>query len=682
MFTFANPLFLWGLLGLAAPVLIHLINRDLFRPLHFPSLRFILRGKLPVERKRRLRDLFLLALRMLLFAVIVTALARPQWQSAAVPTATGETDTELVVLIDASASMSGWGSWEEAVAQAEETLAAHSSSPAALVVSGAGPLLVEPLTTDHARLRDLLARSKPKAVAGDHREAFRQTLRLFENGGQRVLAVISDFQQSDWSPTSLPEVDPELEVEWIQVGGNERENAGILHARALPLPEGRRQVVVEVKNFGQREMERTLKLNAGEESLTRNVQLAPGQTRTVSFVLQESSASRAEISLDADALPTDDHYFLWLARPPPIRVLAIAPTTEEPEKAEELFFLTRALSTQTETQWLRFAVDAVEPGAVTSEHLQNVETIFLLGAAPYLEDSEWGLLRNHLQDGGRLLFTPGKAPARQITLLADRGFIDLSYEGATGLDYRQTRPHHIGWVQPDSALDLLFRDEAARSLGHVSIFRYAQLGLNDKSDAEVLLRADTEAPLLVQRPLDSGSVLVTAFPFETSWTDLPVSTAFLPMIRELVAGNLPPDHGIIKIDTGANPAAIAGRLNLPADSPALAKIDPFTPAIHLVGDIPVILNSPRSESLPATTNPVDLQTAVSPRVSTDSPNVSSAVNGAAKENTASLSLWPWLAIAALLLFIIEMPLAARLRRRTGPASGPTAEPEATTSRSS
>src|SRR5690625_23251 len=107
MLSFANPLFLWGLLGLAAPIVIHLINRDLFRPLYFPSLRFILRGKLPVERKRRIRDWLLLALRMLLFAAIIGALARPQWTSTAAVAPEDFTEAELVLLVDASASMSG-----------------------------------------------------------------------------------------------------------------------------------------------------------------------------------------------------------------------------------------------------------------------------------------------------------------------------------------------------------------------------------------------------------------------------------------------------------------------------------------------------------------------------------------------------------------------------------------------
>src|SRR5690606_14984377 len=140
MLTFANPAFLWGLLGLAAPILIHLINRDLFRPLRFPSIRFILRGKMPVQRKRRLRDLLLLALRMLLFAAIIAALARPEWQPRDSAAIASTESREIVLLRDASASMSGWNSWEQAVAQAEEILNDNTQTSIGLIASAAKPL--------------------------------------------------------------------------------------------------------------------------------------------------------------------------------------------------------------------------------------------------------------------------------------------------------------------------------------------------------------------------------------------------------------------------------------------------------------------------------------------------------------------------------------------------------------
>lgn len=657
MLSFANPLFLWGLLGLAVPILVHLINRDLFRPLHFPSIRFILRGKLPVERKRRIRDWLLLALRLLLFSAIIATLARPQWTSTATVSPDRSSEDELVLLVDASASMSGWNSWENALSEIDDLLNSHDSARVGLVVSTSGPTIVEPLTHDRAQIRRILSEIKPHPVAGGHRESIRQALRLFEKKGPARLAILSDFQQTDWAPTTLPEIPSDIETIWIDVAENERENSAILHARALPLPDGGRQIVAEIRNFGRQPAERTLTLSTGGESFDRELSLAPNETRSVSFVLDQSTSSRAELRLDADSLPIDDHYFVWLERPAAIPVLVVAPISEEPPKGEELFFLSRALATRTETEWLDFAVQAIEPADLTAADLRNAQMVFLLGAAPYFNESKWSFLHEYLADGGRILFTPGNAPARQTTLLSQQKLLELEFEGMAGVDHRHPRPHHIGSVQPDSSLDHLFQDEAARTLSHVSIYRYTRLK-TDENKSDILLKTSDGDPLLIQKNLGSGVVLATAFPFETGWTDLPLSSAFLPMIRELVAGDLPPDHGIAQFDTGTEISTIAAELNLSIENENLAAIDPTKPGIYLVGNSPIILNSPRSESIVATTSLADLQTAVTPRHTTETASFQ-----AASTESGILPLWPWLASAAFFLFIIEMPFAAYLRRR-------------------
>src|SRR5699024_4679847 len=112
--------------------------------------------------------------------------------------------------------------------------------------------------------------------------------------------------------------------------------------------------------------------------------------------------------------------------------------------------------------------------------------------------------------------------------------------------------------------DHLFQDDAARTLSHVSIYRYTRLSADEKTN-DILLKTSDGDPLLIQKNVGPGVVLATAFPFETAWTDLPLSSAFLPIIRELVAGDLPPDYGIAHFDTGTKIPAIAADLNLSAD---------------------------------------------------------------------------------------------------------------------
>lgn len=660
MLTFANPAFLWGLLGLAAPILIHLINRDLFRPLRFPSIRFILRGKMPVERKRRLRDLLLLALRMLLFAAIIGALARPEWQPRHSAATSSAEAREIVLLLDASASMSGWNSWKQAVNQAEEILSQNKQAAIGLVVSAANPLAAVAPSRDFSEIRQVLGATQPEFVAGDHREAFRQAFRLFSPDKEHSLFVISDLQASDWAPTALPRAPADVDLQWINTRTGPRENVGIVNARALPLPEGRRQIVAELRNFGEQAASRSVRLRAGDSTQNQTIQIDPGKIATAVFILENDEAARAVISMEADAYSADDRFHLWLAPPPALKILAIVPLTDEPEKTEELFFLSRALQTRTENQWVHFNVETTEPADVTAAQLENRHTVLLLGAGPYLDDTQWSAIREYASQGGRLLITPGKAPARQVALLNEQKIFGLKFHGLTGAG-RQGKPHSIGWLAPDSALDLLFRDEAARGLSHVAFYRLARLEAIGEKGSD-LMRATSDDPLILARPLDSGQVFVSAFSFDLEWTDLPLTTAFLPMIRELVAGDVPADFGIVYADTGTPLSALASRLGVPVENTALSRIDPAIPGLHMIGGTPLILNIPRSESLTRAADPIDLASATAP-------SRSSAVTASTPGiDNGGISLWPWLALAALLFFIIEMPLAARLRAAAKPAT--------------
>ena len=79
--SFLTPLFFLGLLGVVVPLLIHLQRRHRSEVQPFPSLMFLERIEIPTRRRRRIRHWLLLALRCLVIAVLVTALARPWWRA-------------------------------------------------------------------------------------------------------------------------------------------------------------------------------------------------------------------------------------------------------------------------------------------------------------------------------------------------------------------------------------------------------------------------------------------------------------------------------------------------------------------------------------------------------------------------------------------------------------------------
>ncbi len=123
--NFLAPAFLAGIVAIAVPVIIHLINRERRVVVEFPSLMFLQRISYKSVRRQKIRHLLLLILRCLALALLVFAFARPFFQRR--QSAIGKTGArEVVILLDRSSSM-GYGTrWNRARDAAKKVVAAIS----------------------------------------------------------------------------------------------------------------------------------------------------------------------------------------------------------------------------------------------------------------------------------------------------------------------------------------------------------------------------------------------------------------------------------------------------------------------------------------------------------------------------------------------------------------------------
>ncbi|MFO8008916.1 MAG: BatA domain-containing protein [Candidatus Brocadiia bacterium] len=105
MIEFAAPGFLWALPAVAVPVVIHLLFRRRYRTVPWAAMQHLLRAERASRRSIRWRYLLLLALRVAAVVLLVLLFARPGLTGALPGTGGIEQGTEVVVLLDASASM-------------------------------------------------------------------------------------------------------------------------------------------------------------------------------------------------------------------------------------------------------------------------------------------------------------------------------------------------------------------------------------------------------------------------------------------------------------------------------------------------------------------------------------------------------------------------------------------------
>src|SRR5262245_48980732 len=102
--SFLNPIMLAGLAAISVPIIIHLLNRRKFHKVVWAAMRFLQNAVEQNQRRMRVEDMILLALRCLLIALLALALARPAILSNA-SGVFGQSKVTGVIILDNSQSM-------------------------------------------------------------------------------------------------------------------------------------------------------------------------------------------------------------------------------------------------------------------------------------------------------------------------------------------------------------------------------------------------------------------------------------------------------------------------------------------------------------------------------------------------------------------------------------------------
>jgi hypothetical protein len=643
--VFAHPLFLFGALTAGIPVALHLMNRQLPRRLRFPSIRFLRTARLPREGRRRLRDLLILALRVLALICIAVALARPQRPAPQSAVGSGKS-RQAVIVLDASASMSGFGSAEHAVQEIQELLKGlPKTTRVGLLVSARETLLRLPLDTDRAALRRALADYAPTNEAGAHQNALREAAKMLtEPGGLLVLA--SDFQRSDWHVTEALSLPPETEVRFLQAAPEARTNSGIIDVDTVPLGADTKRVVVTVRNFAAAPDRRQVEIADAAAKQTRTVEVPPLQNRRVAFVVRQQQGELT-VRLNPDDYPADDSFHAWAGSRPPMPILAVTSPEQEPASRDAALFLRKALELRDERSPVQFRVTDVEETFFFTRKLGDTRLIVVLGAGGNFQDAEYGKIQEFLNNGGVVLWTPGDSAPRTFQQLWRRGILRARFLGMAGENGSDI--YGLGWVNPETALGRVFARPENTDLFLFPVRRYVRF--EPPANATVWLRFLNGDPALIDAPSGRGRVFASALPFSVTWSDLPLTQSFLPLVRELAMAAVPPGYGIRNIECGV------------PFTDALAKdakpLDTSRPRALVYGEQPVQINVSRRESILDQANLYDLNR----QLTTGDPDSLTAQLAGGPTPAAADELWVWPAGLAALLVLCELLLAHRLDQR-------------------
>jgi hypothetical protein len=678
--NFLAPAVLAGLLAVAIPVMIHMINRERRETIAFPSLMFLRKIPYRSVRRQKLRHLLLLAMRCLALAIIVWAFARPFFERRMAAAPASSDGREVVVLLDRSYSMGHGGRWTRAT-DAVRTLAGQirGVDRMSIVAFASTAAQLAPPSSDAAIITAGLANARPTSEPTRYATGLRTAAQLLSASElpRKEIVLISDFHRSGWSPNDDVTLPEGTSVRTIDVSRKENVDVavtGVSVARSQAGERVRATVSARAANLGTepRTVDATLELT-GRPVETRQVTIPPRGTSQIVFGAASVSAvvTRAVVRITPDSQPANDAFFFTIAEESGASALLLEPPRA---RANQSLFLARALAVADDPA-VRVTTKSVD--ALTAADLRG-RTLIIANETDLPAGALGAQMRAQIQNGAMLLIVPG-----------ERGTLGLTPE------WRAILPASIGtvtdrargrWASVDfsNALFEPFRTSRA-DFSSIAVSRYRVLEPAPDS-AQVIARLDDGSPLLIERPVGLGRVMLWAGTMDAQWNDLPFHPLWVPFVHQIARRSMAgresrawftAPHALdlaseVERGSAVVEAPSGARVRLSADSQRTSVelrergfYELRSSATAIGAGRPIAVNVDAAEADLSHMDPAELVAAITDRNARGATATGQTpFLGTSEELERRQSIWWYLLMAALLLLAAETLLSNRLSRRS------------------
>ncbi len=591
--AFLNGLLLWGTALGSVPVIIHLLNKQRFRPVKWAAMEFLLEALKQNSRRIQIRDIIMMLIRTLAVILLALALARPTIASNLNVLGAGS-NTCAVILLDNSLSM-GYSNGKEnrfnvAKRRTREILALMDRGTWCKVItfnSQAG----EPLG-DPSRNLQYVDRELDKSVyladgGTDIEAGLRKTKYVFENHPEFKIAtkeiyLLTDLQERAWSPKHvsknfnklLDELSKEAAFYIIDAGDAGIENAALIDIKVsdpLAVVDMPITVTADIHNFGQADINGLTVdffVDGEKDAVKRStVDMGPGERSSVDFETQFKVGGdhKIEVRLGDDRLQEDNHRFVTIEVMDEARFLLVDGRMEHSDDplSGEAGFLSYALSPTDIDHPDRkpvFQSEIISPHRLSEKNLSTYQAVALCNVEK-VPQSVLKVLESQVRAGlGLLIFLGDQTDPQSFNALMGKegvGLLPAEIEAAWGevpkvgekvektpdgeakTNYRTFAGEMQRIAHPVMAF---FNQEDARPLlNMVQIFKAYNLNIDKGDGVNVVAFYDNGDPAIVERRLGGGRVVLFPFPATTldtkGWSNLPAHYVF-PIVMNRIAASL------------------------------------------------------------------------------------------------------------------------------------------------
>jgi len=602
--TFLQPYLLWLLPFAALPIVIHLLNRMRFRTVHWAATRFLISANRASTRYARLRQLLLLACRVLALLAMLLAVARPLaggwagWMLSSSPDV-------VLILMDRSASMeardarTGVTRRQQALDQLAAAASIYGNRTRCVLIEN---VFRTPQEVAQPALLSQLPSLGPTDTAADLPSLFDVAADWLahNHSGLAEIWIASDLQRSNWNPGSprwstisarIAALPGTVRVRLLALSGKSAPNASVTlvsavrqtHAAAPSL-----DLAFDIQRSDPAPT--TLPLTLFLDGLRTHLdEPADGPVTRVhhSLPLDPSRDSGfGSIQLPPDGNDRDNTAYFVYSPPPALHIAIIGP--DDPSRR----YLQAAADPFPDDP--KLSCDTMEQPPATIDWDKYALVIW---DAPLPTGATAKGLEQFAQSGGALIFFPSTA--------ADSyAFAATSFAAPVIAD-----PAHplriIHWDAQDGPL-ADSKSGAPLSLPALAILRARPIA----SGGEIRALFGDNLPFLTERLLGAGHIYFCATLPRADWSTLDDGRVLVPMVQRIL------QQGAKRFAAGSFlDAGDASLIENPAgwtSLDALGKDVRSQAGVYRNGSRLIAVNRPASEDDPDRVNPAAARALFSP----------------------------------------------------------------------
>lgn len=521
---FVYPAFLWALTAISIPIVIHLFHFRRYKKIVFSDIRFLKQLQEQNKSKQKIKDWVILACRVLAIALLVFAFTQPFIPIGENSGRGGQKN--ISIFIDNSNSMNAEGSegslLEMAKSKARSVINAYGNTDKFQVLTnelGGNEQRYLNKTDALARV-DLIGPSKASANAtninGKQISGF-----SMQNGRFNEAYVISDFQSGQFNLNQL-EADTVTHYSFLPVANDAAQNISVDSVFiSTPFIKLNEPVKLQIKlsNHGNEAIEGTVvsvRLNNIQKALL-NVNLGANETvmAEASITITDEGWQKGEISITDYPVTYDDKLYFSLKTSVQNTILCLS---NAPNRFIDAVYGDDA----------NYKLTLNSFGNINYQNF-NAYNLIILNEPTEISSGLQTELDKYQDQGGQVLLIPPAANASALNLFTNAHQLP-TYQAL------QAQALKVSQVSENSVLFKNVFKRLNQNADLPVVNQYYVLQKQSSTKGRALISLNNGEALLWQTNAKKGNVYLLGAPLNTSFTNLPQHSLFVPMMLNMAMG--------------------------------------------------------------------------------------------------------------------------------------------------